>query len=61
MKNPSRIVLCKERPYNLIDVYAIIQSFCNHESFLKLSLSMLLVLVKQQGKLQKYFDLLAFN
>ena len=37
------------------------QSLCNHEIYIKLNLPILLVLVEQRGKSQKYFDLSAFD
>ena len=39
----------------------IFPSFCNHKIFTKLNLPIFLVLVGQQEKSQKYFDLSAFN
>ena len=36
-------------------------SFCNHEIFIKLNLPILLVLVGQREKSQKYFDLSTFK
>ena len=36
-------------------------SCCNHEIFIKLNLPILLVLVGQREKSQKYFDLSTFN
>ena len=45
----------------LIDVLGHFQSFCNHEIFVKLNLPVLVVLVRQEEKSQKYFNLLAFN
>ena len=54
--------LCKESPYNLINVLiSFLQSFCNHEIFIMLNLPILLVLVRQREKSQKYFSLPAFN
>ena len=56
-----RIVLCKGSPEKLIDVLGPFQSFRNHEIFIKLNLHILLVLVKQREKSQKYSHLSAFN
>ena len=41
--------------------WAIFQSFCNDEIFVKLNLPIFVVLVGQREKSQKYFDLSAFN
>ena len=40
---------------------ALFPSFCKHEIFIKLNLPILLVLVGQREKSQKYFDLSTFN
>ena len=53
------IALCEERAYDLLLVP--FQSFWNHDFFIKLNLPLLLVLVRQQEKSQKYFDPSAFN
>ena len=42
----------REVIYELIDVSAIFQSFCNHEIFVKLSLPIFVVLVGQREKSQ---------
>ena len=39
----------------------LFMSICNHEIFIKLNLPILLVLVGQREKSQKYFDLSTFN
>ena len=39
----------------------IFQSLCNHGIFIKLNLPMLLVMVKQWKRSQKYFDLSTLN
>ena len=40
---------------------SIFQSSLNHEIFVKLNLPIFVVLVGQQEKSQRYFDLSAFN
>ena len=61
MKRPLSIVLCQVSPYNLSNVLGLFQSFCEHEIFIMLNLPILLVLVRQREKSQKYLSLLAFN
>ena len=51
----------REVIYELIEVWAIFQSFCNHDIFVKLNLPMFVVLVGKREKSQKYFDPSAFN
>ena len=45
----------------MINVLDPFPSFYNHESFIKLNLPILLVLVRQREKSQKYFDPLTLN
>ena len=47
--------------YALIDVLGHYSVTCNNEIFAKLNLPIFVLLVKQVGKSQKYFNLLAFN
>ena len=61
VKRLLHIVLCKESPYDLINVLGSFQSFFNHRIFIKLNLPMILWLVRQLEKSPKYFDLSAFN
>ena len=56
MKRPLCIVLCKDCPYDLINILDPIQSFCKHEIVVKLNLHIFLVPVTQQENSQKYFD-----
>ena len=35
MKHPLRIALCKESPYNLINILGPFHSFCKHEILIK--------------------------
>ena len=49
----------REVIYKLIDVLGHFQSFCIHEIFVELNLPIFVVLVGQQEKSQKYFDLSA--
>ena len=51
----------REVIYALIDVLGHFQSFCNHEFFGNLNLPVLVALVGQREKSQKYFDLSAIN
>ena len=46
---------------DLMNVLNYFQSFWNHEICLQLNLPIFLVLLRQQEKSQKYFDLLAFK
>ena len=41
--------------------YAVLQSCCGYESFIKLNLPIPLMLVRQQEKSPRYFDLLTLN
>ena len=61
LKRPLRIVLCMERPYNLINVLGPFSATLQSWNFMKLILPIHLVLVRQEEKAQKYFDLSVFK